>query len=61
MLRWCRKFRRDEQGQSLVEYTLLLAFILFVVIGLTSGYHSSIAGITSVSSSQLVAANQTVQ
>jgi len=61
MLSWLRRFREDEQGQSLVEYTLLLAFILFVVIGLTGGYHNSVAGIASVSNSQLAAANTYVQ
>ncbi|SPE41420.1 hypothetical protein SBA3_430005 [Candidatus Sulfopaludibacter sp. SbA3] len=61
MLSWLRIFRKDEKGQSLIEYTLLLAFILFVVIGLTGGYHSSIAGVASVSNSQLAAANTNVQ
>jgi Flp pilus assembly pilin Flp len=61
VLSWLRSFRNDEQGQGLVEYTLLLAFVLFVVVGLASGYHSSVAGITSVSNSQLLAANTNVQ
>ena len=56
-----RNFPGDERGQDLVEYTLLLAFVLFVVIGLASGYHGSILGITTVSSSQLAAANTNVQ
>jgi len=59
-LQW-HKFCGDEQGQDMVEYTLLIAFILFVVIGLASGYHGSIVGITTVSSAQLATANTSVQ
>ena len=49
-----------EDGQDLIEYTLLLAFVLFTVIGLTSGMGNSVKGITSVSNSQIAFANNMV-
>lgn len=49
-----------EDGQDLIEYTLLLAFLLFTVIGLTTGMGNSVKGITSVSNSQIAYANNMV-
>jgi Flp pilus assembly pilin Flp len=49
-----------EDGQDLIEYTLLLAFVLFTVIGLTTGMGNSVKGITSVSNSQIAYANNMV-
>jgi Flp pilus assembly pilin Flp len=49
-----------EDGQDLIEYTLLLAFVLFTVIGLTTGMGNSVKGITSVSNSQIAFANNMV-
>jgi Flp pilus assembly pilin Flp len=57
MLSCIRGFWGDEQGQSLLEYTLVVAFILFTIIGLAKGYHASISGITGVTNSNLAAAN----
>ena len=48
---------RDEQGQDLIEYTLLLAFVALASAALFIGAGNSVAGIWSVSNSQLVAAN----
>jgi len=53
----CFQFLRDEQGQDLVEYTLVLSFVLFAVVGLALGYHDSIAGVTSTTNSNLAQAN----
>jgi len=50
-----------EDGQDLIEYTLLIAFLMFTVIGLATGFHDSIAGITSVSNSQIGYASTLVQ
>lgn len=61
MLSWLRAFQEEEQGQDLVEYTLLLFFVLSILIGLTTGFHSSIAGVAAISNSQLAAANTTIQ
>jgi Flp pilus assembly pilin Flp len=55
-----RAFRdswNDDQGQDLIEYTLLLAFVAFATAALFVGVGGSISGILSTSNSQLAAAN----
>jgi Flp pilus assembly pilin Flp len=47
----------DEQGQDLIEYTLLMAFVALASAALFLGAGGSISGIWSTSNSQLVAAN----
>jgi Flp pilus assembly pilin Flp len=47
----------QEDGQDLIEYTLLLAFVLFTIIGLFSGLGTSVAGIVGITSTNLDAAN----
>jgi Flp pilus assembly pilin Flp len=54
------QFWREEEGQDLVEYTLLMAFVMFTIIGLASGFGGSIAGITNESNSQINYANNMV-
>ena len=50
-------FVRDEQGQDLIEYTLLLAFVALASAALFIGAGNSVSGIWSVTNSQLVVAN----
>jgi Flp pilus assembly pilin Flp len=50
-------FLRDEQGQDLIEYTLLLAFVALASAALFIGAGNSVKGIWSTTNSQLVAAN----
>ena len=50
-------FWNDEQGQDLIEYTLLMAFVALASAALFLGAGGSIAGIWSTSNSQLAAAN----
>jgi Flp pilus assembly pilin Flp len=50
-------FLRDEQGQDLIEYTLLLAFVALASAALFIGAGNSVSGIWSAANSQLVAAN----
>ena len=50
-------FLRDEQGQDLIEYTLLLAFVALASAALFIGAGNSVSGIWSVTNSQLVSAN----
>jgi Flp pilus assembly pilin Flp len=50
-------FLRDEQGQDLIEYTLLLAFVALASAALFIGAGNSVSGIWSVTNSQLVVAN----
>lgn len=54
------QFLKSEEGQDIVEYTLLLAFIIFTMIGLAIGMKGSIIGITSTSNSQISYANSMV-
>jgi Flp pilus assembly pilin Flp len=56
-----RNFWNDEQGQDLIEYTLLMAFVALASAALFLGAGGSIKGIWSASNSQLVAANAGVQ
>jgi Flp pilus assembly pilin Flp len=53
-------FLSDDNGQDLIEYTLLMAFVVFTVAGLIIGIGSSIAGITNTSTSQINAANASI-
>jgi Flp pilus assembly pilin Flp len=52
-----RAFIREEQGQDLVEYTLLLAFVCLASAALFIGAGGNLSGIWSVANSQIVAAN----
>lgn len=48
-----KNFLRDEQGQDIVEYTLLLAFVALASAGLFISAGGSISGIWSVADSRL--------
>jgi Flp pilus assembly pilin Flp len=48
---------RDEAGQDLIEYTLLLSFLLFCTIAMVGFGGGSIKGIVSTSNSQIAAGN----
>jgi Flp pilus assembly pilin Flp len=50
-------FLVDDQGQDLIEYTLLMAFVALASAALFIGAGGSIKGIWSTSNSQLAAAN----
>jgi Flp pilus assembly pilin Flp len=52
-----KNFLNDEQGQDLIEYTLLMAFVALASAALFLGAGGSISGIWSTSNSQLAAAN----
>lgn len=47
----------EEQGQDLIEYTLLLAFVALASAALFIGAGGSIKGIWTVTNTQLAAAN----
>jgi len=51
------RFLRDEQGQYLIEYTLLMAFIALASAAIFTSAGTSIQGIWSTASSQLASAN----
>ena len=50
-------FWKDDQGQDLIEYTLLIAFVALSSAALFIGTGGSVQGIWSSTNSQLVAAN----
>ena len=52
-----RSFWNDEQGQDLIEYTLLMAFVALASAALFLGAGGSIKGIWSVTNSQLAQDN----
>ena len=53
-----RSFWRKEQGQDLVEYSLLLAFICLAGAAAMIGMSSATTGLWSAANSRLAAANQ---
>jgi len=58
MSSFIRRFWNDEQGQSLTEYTLVVAFIMFMIFSLARGYNASIGTVTNATNSNLAAANR---
>jgi Flp pilus assembly pilin Flp len=52
-----RNFIQDEQGQDLIEYTLLLAFVCLASAALFISAGGSVSGIWSATNSQLAVAN----
>ena len=56
MLTFCKNFWNDQQGQDLIEYTLLMAFVALASAALFLGAGGSIQGIWTTSNTQLSAA-----
>lgn len=54
------KFLKEEAGQDLIEYTLLMAFIALASSALFLGAGRSVKGIWSGTNSQLTTANSNV-
>ena len=52
-----RNFFQNDQGQDLIEYTLLIAFVAIATAALFIGGGSSIMGIWTTTNSGLAAAN----
>jgi Flp pilus assembly pilin Flp len=50
-------FLTNEQGQDLIEYTLLMAFVALASAGLFLGAGGSVKGIWVVSNNELTQAN----
>jgi len=51
------RFWRDEEGQDLIEYTLLVAFVCLATAALFVNSGGSLSGIWITANSQLGAAN----
>jgi Flp pilus assembly pilin Flp len=54
-----KNFLKEEEGQDLIEYTLLMAFVALASAALFIGAGGSVKGIWSTTNSQLTAANTT--
>jgi Flp pilus assembly pilin Flp len=54
-------FLRDEQGQDLIEYTLLLAFVALASAALFITAGDSVKGIWGAANTRLEAANTSAQ
>ncbi len=52
-----KKFIKDEQGQDLIEYTLLVAFVCLATSALFVSSGGSLSGIWNTANSRLGAAN----
>jgi Flp pilus assembly pilin Flp len=52
-----RRFIKDEQGQDLIEYTLLLAFVCLASAALFISAGGSVSGIWTATNSHLTVAN----
>jgi Flp pilus assembly pilin Flp len=59
VLNMVKCFWRAEEGQDLVEYTLLLAFVALASAALFIGAGGSVSGIWNAANSRLDAANTT--
>jgi Flp pilus assembly pilin Flp len=51
------RFAKDEQGQDLIEYTLLMAFVALASAAIFTGAGTSISGIWGKASTSLATAN----
>jgi Flp pilus assembly pilin Flp len=57
MKNYFAQFLSDEQGQDLIEYTLLLAFVALASAALFIGAGNSVSGIWGITNTQLASAN----
>jgi Flp pilus assembly pilin Flp len=57
MNRYILNFLAEDQGQDLIEYTLLMAFVALASAALFIGAGGSIKGIWGATNTQLAAAN----
>ena len=57
MLRQIEDFRRDESGQDLVEYTLILAFVALGAAAIFAGAGKNVEGVWKGVNTTLTAAN----
>jgi Flp pilus assembly pilin Flp len=59
MIQFLRDFLVEDDGQDLIEYSLLMAFVALASAGLFMKAGKSVTGIWSTTNSQLVQANTT--
>ena len=54
-----QRFWKEEQGQDLIEYTLLMAFLALAAVAIFHGAGGSVKGIWSQAATNLALANTT--
>jgi Flp pilus assembly pilin Flp len=57
MIQFLKDFLAEDDGQDLIEYSLLMAFVALASAAVFMGAGKSTTGIWSTTNSQLVAAN----
>ena len=57
MADWVCRFLREDNGQDLIEYSLLMAFVALASVAIFNGVGSSAKGIWTSTNSQLTKAN----
>jgi Flp pilus assembly pilin Flp len=60
MMKLVYRLWRDEDGQDLIEYSLLITFLALATVALMGNGTAAIHGIISTSTSQIVYANASV-
>jgi Flp pilus assembly pilin Flp len=53
MRNWLRTFSKAEDGQDLIEYSLLIAFLALASAGLMVSFQPSVKQITNITTSNL--------
>jgi len=53
---YLKNFIRDEEGQDMVEYALLLGFVALAAVALLSGIGTSINGLFTTASTKVLSA-----
>lgn len=56
-MNWIAKLWRDDEGQDLIEYTILLSFVTMTVMGLFMGSGKDVKQVWTVANNQLTVAN----
>lgn len=56
-MNWLAKLWNDEQGQDLIEYSLLISFVAIAVVGLFMGAGGNVKGVWTTANNQLALAN----
>jgi Flp pilus assembly pilin Flp len=51
-----QRFLTDDRGTGMVEYSVLLAFVMFIVLGLAHGFHNCVSGVTALTNSNFTSA-----
>ena len=56
-MNFIKRFWDNEEGQDLIEYTLIMAFVAIASAGLFLGAGNDVKGVWAVSNNQLAKAN----